>query len=61
MAYFKYIPYLFLIVAVLFIIEAITRYNEGHDPLPYILLAIGGIAMFFIRRKSYKRYQGPKN
>jgi len=61
MAYFKYIPFIFLIIAALFIFEAINRYSQGHDPLPYILLAICGIAMFFIRRRSYKRYRGPKN
>jgi len=61
MSYFKYIPYLFLIVAILFIVEAITRYNEGHDPLPHVILAVCAIAMFFIRRRSHKRFQGPKN
>lgn len=61
MAYFKFIPYLFLIIAILFAVEAFNKYNEGGDPLPYIILAVCGIAMFFVRRNSYKRYQGPKN
>ncbi|WP_116790635.1 hypothetical protein [Flavobacterium psychrotrophum] len=60
MAYFKYIPYLFLLITLLFIIEAVSKYNEGSDPLPYILLAVCGVAMFFVRRNSYKRYQEPK-
>jgi hypothetical protein len=61
MAYFKYFPYLFLIIAVLFIVEAISRYNSNEGGFwPLILLAVGAIAMFFIRRHSYKRYNNPK-
>jgi hypothetical protein len=59
MAYFKYLPYLFLVIAALFIFEAVSRYNRGEDPLPLSLLAVAAIAMFFIRRKSYKRFRGP--
>ncbi|KOS07702.1 hypothetical protein AM493_17870 [Flavobacterium akiainvivens] len=64
MLYFKYLPYAFLGVAIIFIIDAITRYAEGADYIPSALLAVAAVAMFFIRRKSYKRYtnpgQGPK-
>lgn len=55
--YFKYMPYLFLIVAVLFVVEGISKYNEGADVLPYIILAVAAVGFFFIRRKSYKRFE----
>lgn len=61
MAYFKFIPYLFLVVAAVFAYDAVSRYNDGADPLPSIILAFAGVAMFFIRRKSYKRYTGNSN
>lgn len=61
MAYFKFIPYLFLIVAVFFIYDAISDYLEGGDPIPSGLLALAGVAMFFIRRKSYSRYTNNNN
>ncbi len=61
MAYFKYIPYLFLLVTAIFIYDAIARYTEGRDFIPSILLALGALAMFFIRRRSYRRYTGHNN
>lgn len=61
MAYFKFIPYLFLIVAAVFTYDAVSRYNEGNDPLPSIILALAGVAMFFIRRRSYSRYTNNNN
>jgi hypothetical protein len=61
MAYFKYLPYLFLIVAVLFTLDAVSRHNEGKDPIPSIILAVAAVAMFFIRRKSYGRYTNNNN
>lgn len=56
MAYFKYIPYVFLLIAIMFTVDGIMRYNEGGDGLPQLLLAGAGVAFFFIRRKSYSRY-----
>lgn len=59
MLYFKYMPYLFLVVAAFFAYDAYTRYAEGRDPFASILFVAGAILMFFIRRKSYRRFQKP--
>jgi MYXO-CTERM domain-containing protein len=61
MAYFKYVPYFFLLVAAIFVYDAVMRYTDGADPLPSVLLALAAVAMFFIRRRSYKRYTGQNN
>lgn len=60
MAYFKYIPYLFLIVALVFAGLAIQRYSEGGDGFPHLLLSACSVGYFFIRRYLYKRYNNPK-
>ncbi len=60
MAYFKYIPYLFLILSVFFAWESVSKYSEGGDGLPQLLLAVAGVVYFFIRRKMYSRYNPKK-
>ncbi|RZJ76084.1 MAG: hypothetical protein EOO45_03535 [Flavobacterium sp.] len=54
--YFKIVPYLFLLFAALFLIDAIVRLNEGENAI--ISFAFTGVAifMFFFRRKYYKRF-----
>lgn len=59
MLYFKYMPYLFLVVALFFAYDAYSRYTEGRDPFPSILFVVGAVVMFFIRKKSYKRFDKP--
>ncbi len=59
MLYFKYMPYLFLVVAAFFAYDAYARYTEGRDPFASMLFVVGAVLMFFIRRKSYKRFQKP--
>lgn len=59
MLYFKYMPYLFLVVALFFAYDAYSRYAEGRDPFPSILFVVGAIVMFFIRKKSYKCFEKP--
>lgn len=52
-------PYLFLVVALFFAYDAYDRYVDGRDPFPSILFVIGAVVMFFIRKKSYKRFDKP--
>ena len=56
MGYFKLIPYLFLVVAALFLIDAVVRLNNGEDPVISFIFTAAAIFMFFFRRRSYKRY-----
>ncbi|PZR10563.1 MAG: hypothetical protein DI539_21120 [Flavobacterium psychrophilum] len=60
MAYFKIIPYLFLIFAGMFLYEAITRLMNGEDPLVFFLFAGVAVFMFFFRRNSYKKFDNGK-
>jgi c-di-AMP phosphodiesterase-like protein len=56
MGYFKLIPYVFLLIAVVFLIDAITRLNNGEDPIISFLFTAVAIFMFFFRRHHYKKF-----
>lgn len=58
--YFKYIPYIFLLMSAAFLFDAVSKYNEGKDPFPSILFVLAGIIMFFVRKRSYSRFNEPK-
>ncbi|MEL1252792.1 hypothetical protein AAEO57_03310 [Flavobacterium sp. DGU38] len=58
MGYLKYTQYAYLIVAVLFIYDAITKINAGNDtPWLSFLIAGMGVFMFFFRRKFAKKFE----
>jgi len=62
MVYLKYISYLYLAVAAFFIYGGITDIVEkqnGHAVLSFIF-AGAAVFMFFFRRWSQKRFQGPQ-
>jgi inner membrane protein involved in colicin E2 resistance len=48
MAYMKYTQYVYLLIAVFFVYEGITKINDGND-IPYLYFLIAGmsIVMFF--------------
>jgi len=56
MKYFKIIPYLFLILAGLFLYDAIEKTREGEDPLISFLFTGVAIFMFFFRRRNYRKF-----
>ena len=56
MGYFKLIPYLFLIFAALFLIDAIVRLNDGENPVISFVFTAVAIFMFFFRRRYYKKF-----
>ncbi|MFP9099533.1 hypothetical protein ACLI09_10800 [Flavobacterium sp. RHBU_24] len=61
MVYTKYIPYLFLIIALVFGYTSVERYREGGDGLPHLLLSVCAVGYFFVKRYMYKqRYNNPK-
>lgn len=56
MGYFKLIPYLFLVFAALFLVDAIVRLNNGEDPLISFLFTGVAVFMFFFRKRYYKKF-----
>jgi len=56
MGYFKIVPYLFLVFAALFLVDAIRRLNEGENPVISFLFTGVAIFMFFFRRRYYKKF-----
>lgn len=49
-------PYLFLVIAALFLIEAITKLNNGEDSVLYFLFTGAAIFMFFFKRYQYRKF-----
>lgn len=58
MSYLKYTPFLYLIFAVVFIYDAISKWNdESATPLLSLLIAGLAVFMFFFRRRFAKKMQ----
>lgn len=58
MGYLKYTQYAYLIVAVVFIYDGITKINSGNDtPWLSFMIAAIGVFMFFFRRKFAKKFE----
>jgi positive regulator of sigma E activity len=57
MGYLKYTQYAYLIIAVLFIYDAIMRINAGENT-PWLSFVIAGVGvfMFFFRRKFSRKF-----
>ena len=57
MAYMKYTQYVYLLIAVAFIYDGITKLNDPADN-PWLSFLIAGVSifMFFFRRKYAKRF-----
>lgn len=58
MGYLKYTQYVYLVFAIYFIYDGITKLNAGNDT-PWLSFLIAGMAifMFFFRRKFAKKYE----
>ncbi|OXA92858.1 hypothetical protein [Flavobacterium hercynium] len=57
MAYMKYTQYVYLLIAVFFVYEGITKINDGNDiPYLYFIIAAMSIVMFFVRRRFARKY-----
>ncbi|PXY41607.1 hypothetical protein DMB65_06545 [Flavobacterium cheongpyeongense] len=57
MGYLKYTQYVYLLIAVAFIYDGITKLNEmGETPWLSFLIAGVSIFMFFFRRKFSKKF-----
>jgi hypothetical protein len=57
MGYLKYTHYVYLLIAVCFGYDGITKLNAGNDT-PYLSFFIAGMAvfMFFFRRRFVKKF-----
>lgn len=59
-AYFKIMPYLFLVFGALFLVDAIMKLKDGGDPLISFVFTGVAMFMFFFRRNSYKKFDNSK-
>jgi hypothetical protein len=57
MGYLKYTQYVYLLIAVAFIYDGITKLNESNGT-PWLSFLIAGVSvfMFFFRRKYSKKF-----
>lgn len=61
MGYLKYTQYVYLVFAVYFIYDGITKLNANNDT-PWLSFAIAAMAifMFFFRRRFLKKFEDNK-
>jgi hypothetical protein len=58
MGYLKYTQYAYLVIAILFIYDAVMKISAGGEtPWLSFLIAGMGIFMFFFRRKFSKKFE----
>lgn len=62
MKYSKIFQYAYLVFAVLFIYDAVTKWNDGSNGA-YVSLGLAALAifMYFFRRKFAKKYDNNNN
>lgn len=58
--YFKFVPYLFLVFAALFLYDGIMKAIEGRDAVISFLFTGVAIFMFFFRKRYYKKFDKDK-
>jgi hypothetical protein len=57
MAYLKYTQYVYIVFALYFIYDGITKLNEGNESYALSFVIAGmAIFMFFFRRKFVKKF-----
>lgn len=62
MSYLKYTPYVYLILTVFFIYDAIVKWNDVNaTPVLSLLFAALGVFMFFFRRRFAKKMEDRKS
>lgn len=53
----KYVHYVYLIMALLFVYDGITKYQNNENPILLFLFAAVALFMFFFRRHFSKKIQ----
>lgn len=57
MGYMKYTQYVYIIFAIYFLYDGVTKMNEGNDQSALSFIIAGmAIFMFFFRRKFVKKF-----
>jgi hypothetical protein len=56
--YFKFFPYVFLVLAVLFLFDGIDKIKNGEDYLLTFLFIGALIFMFFFQKWKYRNFTG---
>ena len=61
MGYLKYTQYVYLVFAIYFIFDGVTKLNEGNEtPWLSFAIAVMAVFMFFFRRKFAKKFDDNK-
>lgn len=55
MGYLKFIPYLYIIFALVFTYDTIVRLNAGENAIISITFVVLAVFMFFFRRNQAKK------
>jgi hypothetical protein len=57
MGYLKYTQYVYIIFAIFFIYDGVTKLNEGNEAYPMSFIIAGmAIFMFFFRKKFINKF-----
>ncbi len=59
--YFKIFPYVFLVLAVLFLYEGIMKVSNGENGLVMFLFTGALIFMFFFQKWKYRKFTGSQD
>lgn len=57
----QFMPYLYLVLAILFGIDAVDKYNNGENFILQAFFAVLGIFMFFFRLRFAKKIKDQEN
>lgn len=61
MNYLNITKYIYLVVGLIMIYDAISKWNQGEDYVLSAVLAVLAIFMYFFRRNFGKRFEDRKN
>lgn len=60
--FYKFIEYGYLIIAVVFIYEGVTRFNtEREKAYMFLLFAVLAVVMYFFKKRFRKRFEERRN
>ncbi len=57
MNYLKFTQYAYLMIAIIFIYEAFTKYQQGENYVIQLMIVAVSIFMFFFRRNFGKKFE----
>lgn len=57
MKYYKYIYYLYLGIAALFLCDGMMKFSSGQEPWTSLIFFVLAVFMFFFRRKNIQKME----